>query len=120
MNILMPFGAFNGQFGIFCGHLVFIFPILVCSTKKNLATLVRNRESMATNNSIGMKIKHHFSVQNRRRLSFRVFATTVATLPTLPPSDFPLSLFTRLGGRVARFFLVQHTKSEKICQIITV
>jgi hypothetical protein len=35
-------------FGIFCGHFVYsiviwyIFPVLVCSTSKNLATLVRN------------------------------------------------------------------------------
>jgi hypothetical protein len=27
-------------FGIFYGHLVYIFPVLVCCTKENLATLV--------------------------------------------------------------------------------
>jgi hypothetical protein len=32
-NILWPFG-------VFCGHLVLFFPVLVCCTKKNLATLV--------------------------------------------------------------------------------
>jgi hypothetical protein len=31
-------GNILGQFGIFCGHLVF-FPVLVSCTKKNLATL---------------------------------------------------------------------------------
>jgi hypothetical protein len=36
-------------FGIFCGHLVYFvviwytFPILVCFTKENLATLLRSR-----------------------------------------------------------------------------
>jgi hypothetical protein len=34
------------QFGLFCGHLVtfvviwYIFPLLVCCTEKNLATLI--------------------------------------------------------------------------------
>jgi hypothetical protein len=32
-SILLPFGTFYGHFGIF-------FPVLVCCTKKNLATLV--------------------------------------------------------------------------------
>jgi hypothetical protein len=32
-NILWPFG-------IFCGHFVYIFPVLVFCTEKNLATLI--------------------------------------------------------------------------------
>jgi hypothetical protein len=51
--ILWPFGAFCGHLGIFCGHLgifcghlgifcghLVYFSILVCCTKKNLATLL--------------------------------------------------------------------------------
>jgi hypothetical protein len=30
-------------FGIFNGYLVYLFPVLVCCTKKNLATLVVDR-----------------------------------------------------------------------------
>jgi hypothetical protein len=45
--ILRPFGLFSAiwyilwPFGIFCGHFGIFFPILVCCTKKNLATLLR-------------------------------------------------------------------------------
>jgi hypothetical protein len=39
--ILWPFGVFCGHFGVFCGHFDIFFPILVCRTKKNLATLLR-------------------------------------------------------------------------------
>jgi hypothetical protein len=45
--ILCPFGiGILWSFGIFCGHLVYfvviwyMFHILVCATKKNLATLL--------------------------------------------------------------------------------
>jgi hypothetical protein len=30
-------------FGIFCGHLVYLFPVLVCCTNKNLATLLTTK-----------------------------------------------------------------------------
>jgi hypothetical protein len=33
MNILMPFGAFNGQFGIFCGQYLF-FPFWYVQPRK--------------------------------------------------------------------------------------
>jgi hypothetical protein len=35
---LWPFGEFHGHLVYFKGYLVF-FPVLVCCTKKNLATL---------------------------------------------------------------------------------
>jgi hypothetical protein len=44
--ILWPFGTFCGhseyfsRFGTFCVHLVYFFPVLVCRSEKNLATLV--------------------------------------------------------------------------------
>jgi hypothetical protein len=41
---LCPFIIFCVHFGIFCDYLVhfvirYVFPVLVCSTKKNMATL---------------------------------------------------------------------------------
>jgi hypothetical protein len=39
-NVLEPLVMFNGQVGIFCGRFGNILPVLVCCTKKNLATLV--------------------------------------------------------------------------------
>jgi hypothetical protein len=33
------------SFGIFHGYLVNIFPVLVCNTKKNLATLVKTKHA---------------------------------------------------------------------------
>jgi hypothetical protein len=37
------------QFGVFCGHLVYgfwyIFPVLVCCTKINLATLIATKKN---------------------------------------------------------------------------
>jgi hypothetical protein len=39
-SILRPSGIFCGfLFGIFYGELVYFFPVLVCCTKRNLATL---------------------------------------------------------------------------------
>jgi hypothetical protein len=35
-------------FGIFCFHLVYISPVLVCCTKKNLATLLANQLALLT------------------------------------------------------------------------
>jgi hypothetical protein len=36
---LQPYGIFYGHFGIFEGYLVYFCTVLVCSGKKNLATL---------------------------------------------------------------------------------
>jgi hypothetical protein len=38
--MLWTFGIFCSHFGIFCSHFGIFFPVLVCCTKKNLATLV--------------------------------------------------------------------------------
>jgi hypothetical protein len=43
-SILRPFDIW--PFGIFCGNMVYVLnPVLVYSTKKNLATLVHTRKS---------------------------------------------------------------------------
>jgi hypothetical protein len=45
LEYLTAIGYTLWQFGTFCGHWVYFPPVLVCCTKKNLATLV----SMKTN-----------------------------------------------------------------------
>jgi hypothetical protein len=37
---LMPIWYILWPFGIFCGHLVYFSPVLVCCSKKNPATLI--------------------------------------------------------------------------------
>jgi hypothetical protein len=39
-SIALPFGKFLWKFGKLYGYSVYFFPVLVCFTKKNLATLV--------------------------------------------------------------------------------
>jgi transcriptional regulator of aromatic amino acid metabolism len=86
-------------FGIFYGHLVhvpsfwYILPVLVCCTKKNLATLVVGSFRAELRNLF--YVCKYLSGRNEN-LRETVFADV---------------------ARVARVFLVQHTKTGKIYQI---
>jgi hypothetical protein len=58
--------------GIFCGHLVNFFPVLVPCTKKNLATLVSNRKvRLKKSNSISRHSQTIVDSRQRRNFGAR-------------------------------------------------
>jgi hypothetical protein len=66
--MLWPFRKFYSKFGTFYGPLVYfvviwyIFPVLVCCTKKNLATLCGSREAPLNSQLISFSVTHFKSL----------------------------------------------------------